>query len=108
MVAVTDLMARVISQEIKVTDLHRIAVVGEGKVSVLERTVGENFLPVPLDALDLPRPTVFATVIRGDEVMVPGAKTVLLPGDRVVAITTLDHEKAVCDVIDGHIDGSDE
>lgn len=101
-VGVTDLMARVISREVEVTDLSRVAVLGDGQISVVERVVPEGFPDTPLSDLDFPAPSILVTVIRGDQVTVPGAGTVLQAGDRVMAVTTGENERAFCDAFDDH------
>jgi trk system potassium uptake protein TrkA len=88
-VAVTDLMVQVISQEIASSDLDRIAVVGRGQVSLCEFDVPEGFEPTKVRDIALPDPAVLAAVVRGDEVLVPGAQTVIRPGDRITAVTTV-------------------
>lgn len=95
-VAVTDLMAQVISREVEVSDLHRIALMAGGNVSLIERIVPEGFPTRPLSELVFPQPSVLVTVIRGDDVVVPSADTVLRSGDRVLAVTTLENEAPFC------------
>jgi trk system potassium uptake protein TrkA len=94
-VAVTDLMVRVISQEIAAAGLERIALVGRGQVSVLEFEVPDSFPPSEIRTIDLPDPTVLAAVVRGAEVIVPGANTVIGPGDRITAVTSVTQEDAL-------------
>lgn len=91
-VAVTDLMVQVISQEIAAADLDRIALVGHGQVSLCEFEVPESFEPTEVQRLKLPNPSVLAAVVRGEEVVVPGAETVIAPGDRITAVTTVARE----------------
>lgn len=99
-VAVTDLMVQVISREVEVSDLHRIALMAGGNVSLIERIVPEGFPARPLSEVALPQPSVLVTVIRGDDVKVPSAATVLRPGDRVLAVTTLDNEAPFCSALE--------
>jgi trk system potassium uptake protein TrkA len=99
-VAVTDLMAQLISHEVEVSDLHRIALVAEGRVSLIERTMRSDSPTVPLADLDLPQPALIVTIVRDREVFVPTASTVLIPGDRVLAVTALANEQALCDALD--------
>ncbi len=94
-VAVTDLMVRVISQEIATAGLERIALVGRGQVSVLEFEVPLSFRPSEIRTIDLPDPTVLAAVVRGTEVIVPSASTVIVPGDRITAVTAVEYEDAL-------------
>lgn len=100
-VAVTDLMAQLISREVEVSDLQRIALVASGQVSLIERIVKEGFPSTPLAELELPQPALIVTVVRGEEVFVPTGASVLVPGDRVLAVTGLSNERALCDTLDG-------
>ncbi len=104
-VGVTDLMARVISSEIEVHDLERVALIGGGQVSLVERIVPEGFPAKPLAELDLPVPSILVTVTRGDSVAVPNADTVLEPGDRVMAVTSVENEAAFAEAFDRFADG---
>ncbi len=99
-VAVTDLLAHVISQEVGVEDLQRIALLGGGRISLVERTVGDSFPATKLLDLTLPQPALLVTVVRNGEVFVPTASTSLRPGDRVMAVTSIENESALCRAID--------
>lgn len=91
-VGVTDLIVQVISQELAVSDLERVAVFGKGHLSLSEFDVPKDFDPITLKDLALPVPSVIAVVLRGDEAIVPERTTQITPGDRVVAITTVSLE----------------
>jgi trk system potassium uptake protein TrkA len=47
-IGVTDLMAGVISHEVEVSDLSRVALMGGGKISLVERSIPEGFPETPL------------------------------------------------------------
>lgn len=100
-VAVTDLMVQVISQEIAASDLDRIAVVGRGQVSLCEFDVPDGFEPTKVQDIALPDPAVLAAVVRGDQVVVPGAATMIRPGDRITAVTTVALESELRRVFTG-------
>lgn len=93
-VAVTDLMVQVISREVQadVGELVRLALLGRGQVSLLEVSIPDDTDEPEVIDLDLPQPSILVTVVRGDEVMVPRANTRLRPGDRVLAVTTVENE----------------
>ena len=95
MVAVTDLMVQVISQEVSVPELERIAVLAKGQLSLCEVELPDEFEPTTIADLVLPQPSLIAVVLRGDEAIVPGANTRLGPGDRVTAVTTVANEAAL-------------
>jgi trk system potassium uptake protein TrkA len=88
-VGVTDLIVQIMSQEIAVADLDRVAVLGRGQLSLCEFELSESFTPTPIQELDLPRPSVIAVVLRGETAIVPEAATRLEPGDRITAVTTV-------------------
>jgi trk system potassium uptake protein TrkA len=94
-VAVTDLIGEVISREIDIVDLERIALFGRGSLSLIEVDIHEGVPHRLVAELRLPSNALLVARIRGDEVEVPGARTDLLPGDRVLAVTTVGEEAAV-------------
>lgn len=93
-VAVTDLMVKVISAEVEVDveEAVRVALIGRGKVSLLQLEIPMHVSPRKVIDLELPQPTILVSVMRGDEVIVPGANTMIEPGDQVLAITDVDQE----------------
>lgn len=91
-VGITDLMVQVISQEVAVSQLHRIAVIGRGQLSLCELDISPGFTPIELQDLTLPEPSVVVAVLREDHVIVPQATTQLRPGDRITAVTTIAQE----------------
>lgn len=104
-VGVTDLIVQVISQELAVSDLERVAVFGKGHLSLSEFDVPSDFVSIALKDLTLPVPSVIAVVLRGDEAIVPEPTTQLRPGDRVVAITTVSLESELRAVF--NVDGEE-
>ncbi|MGB9358941.1 MAG: NAD-binding protein [Acidimicrobiia bacterium] len=88
-VGITDLMVQVISQELAVSQLERIAVLGRGQLSLSEFEIPSRFAPTSLRELQLPAPSLIAAIMRRDEVIVPEATTRLFPGDRIAVVTTV-------------------
>jgi len=91
-VGITDLMVQVISQEVAVSQLARIAVIGRGQLSLSEYEIPESFTPTRIQDLKLPERSLIVAIQRDDQVTVPKATTRLLPGDRITAVTTVAHE----------------
>ena len=100
-VAVTDLMVQVISREVEldVTDLMRLALLGRGKVSLVEIDIPADTPDQRVVDLELPPPSILVSVVRGDEVIVPQAGTVISAGDRVLAVTPVQNEAALRDTL---------
>ena len=51
--------------------------------------------------LKLPADSILATVIRENQIMFPKGETTLLPGDSVIALTTIEQEKALRETLIG-------
>ncbi|HUU62047.1 MAG TPA: NAD-binding protein [Acidimicrobiia bacterium] len=97
-VAVTDLISQLISREIDFQHLDRIALLARGRVSLIEVEVGPAAPIRAVSALGLPAETVLVAAIRegtAGEVVVPRGETEIRPGDRVLVVTTVEHESAV-------------
>ena len=93
-VAVTDLIVDVISQEVQVevSEIERLRVLGAGKLSLVEIDIPENTAVRTVLEIDLPPQSVLVTHLRGEVVSVPNATTQLRPGDRILAVTAIEHE----------------
>ena len=94
-VGITSLMVQVISQEVALSQLERIAVIGRGQLSLCEYEIPQGFSPTALRDLKLPAPSLIAAIVRADEVIVPEAGTHIHPGDRITAVTTVTQESAL-------------
>lgn len=99
-VGVTGLMAQVILREVELVDLSRLAVIEGGDVSLVELILAEDYPPTQVTALKLPRPSLLITLIRNGKASVPGPNTVLQAGDKVLAVTPLENEKAFAEALE--------
>lgn len=93
-VGVTGLMAQVISREVELIDLSRLAVIEGGQVSVVELILPDDYPSTQVTSLQLPRPSLLITLIRDGRASVPGPNTVLVAGDKVLAVVPIENEKA--------------
>lgn len=94
-VAVTDVMATLISREVEVDEFRHITLLGRGEVSVYEIDVPGHFEPAPVAELRLPKGSLLVALVSGDEVSVPTASTMLQPGDQVTAVSSVDLQDEV-------------
>lgn len=94
-VAVTDLMATLISREVEVSALTRIALLGRGNISVYEIDLPPDFVERPVSDIRFPAGALLVTVVSGNKVVVPVASTRLKPGDRVAAVSSINLEDEV-------------
>ena len=97
-VAVTDLISQLISRELDIRHLDRIALLARGRISLIEVEVHPAAPARVVAELGLPPQTVLVAAIRegvAEEVVVPRGDTVIQPGDRVLVVTTVENESAV-------------
>lgn len=100
-VSVTDIIVRTMSRELNPSPGSRIDLFAGGEVSLLEVEVPEGAPTRRIDQFVLPESTVFVAIRRGDSVVVPNAATPAAPGDRILAVTRLEQEETVRDIILG-------
>jgi trk system potassium uptake protein TrkA len=93
-VAVTDLIVDVIAQEVQVeiSEIERLRVLGAGKLSLVEIDIPNDAPVRTVLEIDLPPQSVLVTHLRGEAVSVPNATTQIRPGDRILAVTAIEHE----------------
>lgn len=94
-VAVTDVMANLISREVEVPEFRHITLLGRGEISVYEVDIPPEFEERPIPELRLPKGAVLVALVRGDEVSVPTATTHVRGGDQVTAVSHVDLEDEV-------------
>lgn len=94
-VAVTDLMADVITREVDVQGLVDLPTFAAGVVGVIEVDVPATFPESRVADLDLPAGSVVVTVGTGDEVQVARGNTIVGPSDHLVIAAKVDELDAV-------------
>ncbi len=94
-VAVTDLMVRLMTREVEISDFTHISYLGRGEISVYEVDLPLDFSERPLAEVRLPKGSLLVAVVSGDKVEVPTATTTLRPGDAVTAVSSVDLEHEV-------------
>jgi len=70
--------------------LHSLTVLEDGQAEVVELTASAKCRAVnkPLHHMNLPRGSLLAAIVHGDDVIIPHGKDVVHPGDRVILMTT--------------------
>lgn len=94
-VAVTDVMATLISREVEVPEFRHVTLLGRGEISVYEVDIPPEFEVRPVAEVRLPKGALLVAVVSGDEVRVPTATTTLHPGDQVTAVSGVELEDQV-------------
>jgi trk system potassium uptake protein TrkA len=89
---------QLISRELDIRHLERIALLARGRISLIEIEVSPSAPTRLVAELGLPAQTVLVAAIRegaAEEVVVPRGDTMIKPGDRVLVVTTVENESAV-------------
>jgi trk system potassium uptake protein TrkA len=94
-VAVTDMIVRVISHEVQIEaeQLERVTLLARGELSLVEVDIPDGTPVRRVSNASLPGKTVLVALLRNDEVFIPHGDTELRPGDRVLAVTKLLEEE---------------
>ena len=95
-ISATTVISRLIEEEITAGEAFALHVLKKGRLALADITLPEERCVVSnkkVSELQLPENTVLVSVIRGDKVIVPRGYTVMEPGDRVIAVTSLEQEE---------------
>jgi trk system potassium uptake protein TrkA len=102
-VSTPHLMTALVEEAVSVGSLVRLLHFSEGKAGLVEVTLAEES-PAggrAIADLGMPRDASVVAVVRDRRVVVPRGDTVLLPGDEVIALVTVDSEDAVRGILVG-------
>lgn len=104
-VSSTNIIASMIVQEATVGDIRTLKTLRRGNMAIVEIELPTDRCVVcdkPVSTLTLPKDCVLVAVVRQDETTETiGGETLLGPGDTVVAITSVDSERALKRLLTG-------
>jgi len=94
-------IAKLLEEEISVGELVTLLKLAHGDIAVVEETVAEGSPAAHrmLSDLALPEDCALVAVVRGSHVLVPGPRTVLQPGDEVLAVVKVESEARLVDLL---------
>lgn len=98
-VSVTDMLVRYLSEQMDISELVKLATLGDGAANLVEIEVPRDRVSVPVNKLALPESTIIAAVIRAGGVIIPHGDTIIEGGDRVVVVTLGDAQDEVHDAL---------
>jgi len=95
-----DLMARLVAEEMSMGDMMTLLKLHGGKYSLVERMVdpASSMVGKALRDIKLPMECVLVSVIRNSDLLIPRGDTVIMSGDKAVAITHSDHMQKLDDM----------
>lgn len=92
----TSIISHLIEEEMTVTDILRLHTLEKGHLTLVELVVppgDRDIFYKTVSELTLPEKSVLVTIMRDDRVIIPRGNTDIEPGDRIIALTDIEHEE---------------
>lgn len=102
----TTIIAKLIEEESSIGDIITLQSLKKGKLALVEVELPTDRCIVcnkKVKDLGLPRDCVLVAVIRDDEVLIPHGNMELQPGDGVIALTEIEKEERLRDIMLGRV-----
>lgn len=100
----TTIISRMIEEEATVGDIRTLIALRKGNMAIIEIELPTDRCVVcnkPVAELKLPTECVLVAIARGDDAITVHGDTRLQPGDRVIAFTKVQHERALKKALTG-------
>lgn len=101
----TAIIAKIIEEEVSFADFVNLMTFKRGKLAIVRVDLTEDSPVINKQVMDiqLPPDSVLVSIIRGEEVIIPKGSTVLQARDDIIAITTIENERALLETLVGKI-----
>jgi trk system potassium uptake protein len=101
----TKIIAKVIEEEVSFSDFVNLMSFKRGKLAIVRLDLPSDSPIINKEIKDirLPADSVFVSIVRGEEVIVPKGDTVLRSGDDVIALTLIGNEPQLLDLLAGRL-----
>lgn len=102
-VSSTTIITKLIEEEATIGDIFTLLALKRGKLSIVEAILKPKSAAAnkTIKELKLPTESILATIIRDNQIIFPKGDTVLQPGDSVIALSTVEQEKALREALLG-------
>ncbi len=102
----TKIIAKIIEEEVSFEDFINLMTFKRGKLALVRVDLSSDSPVINKCVKDvaLPENSVFVTIVRGESIIVPKGDTVLQKGDDVVALTKIENEQALLDMMIGKVE----
>jgi trk system potassium uptake protein len=95
-VSSTTIIARLIEEEVSIGDIITLQTLKKGRMALVEVELPASVAGGRrIKDIKLPEDCVLVAVLREERVLIPRGETALEPGDAVIALTNVAHEKAL-------------
>ncbi|MBN2097905.1 MAG: NAD-binding protein [Candidatus Omnitrophica bacterium] len=101
----TSIIAKIIEEEVSLEDLVTLMTFKRGKLALVRVDLTNESPCVNKRLMDitLPRASVLVSILRADDVIIPRGETVLLAKDDIIALTAIENEQELLDVLIGKV-----
>ncbi|MEA3494189.1 MAG: NAD-binding protein [Candidatus Margulisiibacteriota bacterium] len=102
-VSSTTIITKLIEEEATIGDMFTLLALKRGKLSIVEAILKpkRGAAGKTIKDLKLPPDSILATIIRGSQIIFPKGETVLQADDSVIALSTIEQEKALREALLG-------
>lgn len=102
----TTIIAKIIEEEISFEDVINLMTFKRGKLALVRVDLNSESPVVNKYVKDvkLPENSVLVSVVRGDSIVVPKGETILKKGDDIIALTTIENEQQLLDILMGKVE----
>jgi trk system potassium uptake protein TrkA len=101
----TAIIAKIIEEESSFEDFINLMTFKRGKLALIrvDLTNDSPVLDKCVKDVKLPENSVFVSIVRGESIVVPKGETVLKKGDDIIALTTIENEQQLLDLLVGKV-----
>ncbi|MDD5292501.1 MAG: TrkA C-terminal domain-containing protein, partial [Candidatus Omnitrophica bacterium] len=101
----TSIIAKIIEEETSFSDFVNLMSFKRGKLAIVRVDLPEDspVINKQLQEVVLPENSVVVSVIRGEDVIVPKGNTVLEAQDDIIALTTIENEQQLLNLLLGKL-----
>ncbi len=101
----TTILSRIVEEEASFTDFMNLLSIKKGRLSIVRVDIPENspVINQVVKDIHLPDDSVLVSVLRGNDVLIPRGDTRLCVGDEVIALTTIEKEKEIVNLLVGNL-----
>ncbi len=101
----TSILARVVEEEASFTDFINLLSIKRGRLSIVRVDIPENSPVINklIKDIKLPQDSVLVSILRAADVIIPRGDTKISSGDEIIALTSIDKEKDLIDLLVGKL-----
>jgi trk system potassium uptake protein TrkA len=103
----TKIIAKIIEEEASFEDFITLMTFKRGKLALVrvDLTTESPVIGKAVKDMNLPENSVLVSILRGETIIVPKGDTMLQSGDDIVALTSIENEQQLLDILVGKVEG---